>query len=84
MGAHGFLGSFIAAALRARGWRVIVGVRKPSAGTDERRVDLTCMQGAESWRAILADVDIVAKAFGILYETAQQKFETIHVSGYSG
>ncbi len=53
IGAHGFLGGFIAAALRARGWRVIDGVRKPGAGTDERMVDLTCTHVVANWRAIL-------------------------------
>ena len=80
IGAHGFLGGFIAAALRARGWRVIDGVRKPAAGRDQRRVDLTFMQDVESWRPILADVDAVVNASGILRETRLQTFETIHVT----
>ncbi len=80
VGAHGFLGGFIAAALRARGWRVLDGVREPGDGSDQRRVDLTRMQGVESWRAILVDVDVVVNASGILRESGRQTFETIHVT----
>jgi len=80
IGAQGFLGGFIAAALRARGWRVIAGVRHPRAGCDERRVDLTLMSGAQDWRPILADVDAVVNASGILRESGRQTFAAIHVA----
>lgn len=80
VGAHGFVGGFIAAALRGRGWRVLDAVRAPSADSDQRRVDLTCMPDVESWRAILSGVDVVVNASGILRETGRQTFETIHVT----
>ena len=80
IGAQGFLGGFIVAALRMRGWRVIDGVRKPRAGNDARMVDLTRMHDAESWRVTLTDVDVVVNASGILRETGRQTFETIHVT----
>lgn len=80
VGAQGFLGAFIAATLRARGWRVIGGVRKPGTGTGEMMVDLARMSGVENWRAILADIDIVVNVSGILRETGRQTFESIHVS----
>ena len=80
IGAQGFLGGFIAAALRARGWRVIAGVRHPRAGSDERRVDLTLMSNAQDWRPILADVDVVVNASGILRERGRQSFAAIHVA----
>jgi len=80
IGAQGFLGGFIAAALRARGWRVIAGVRHPRPGCDERRVDLTLMSSAQDWRPILADVDAVVNASGILRESGRQSFAAIHVA----
>ena len=80
VGAHGFLGGFIVASLRGRGWRVLNGVRGARADGDERMVDLSRMLSAESWRATLVDVDGVVNVSGILRETGRQSFETIHVA----
>ncbi len=80
VGAHGFIGGFIAASLRARGWRVLNGVREAGGGSDNRIVDLSRLLTVQSWRPILVDVDIVVNASGILRETGRQSFETIHVA----
>ena len=80
VGAHGFLGGFIVAALRARGHRVIAGVRVP-AGPDERACDLARMHAPSDWHAVLDGVDAVVNAAGILRESGPQRFDAIHVDG---
>lgn len=82
VGAHGFLGGYIAAALRRQGFRVVDGVRKPRLGhPDERRCDLTHMQAPPDWNDALAGVDAVVNAAGILRPTPGQSFEDVHVLG---
>ncbi len=87
IGANGFLGGFVAAAMRARGWRVLRGIRSvPAAladriaGDDERYCDLTRMLTPDAWHEALAGVDAVINVAGILRETGPQTFETIHVA----
>ena len=82
MGANGFLGGFIVAALRERGHQVLRGIRptgKPLRG-DERACDLTRMTEPGDWHGVLDGVDAVVNASGILRETGAQRFETIHVT----
>jgi uncharacterized protein YbjT (DUF2867 family) len=81
VGANGFLGGFIAAALRAQGCRVLRGIRlrgRPAA-EDERACDLTQAVEPRQWREALVGVDAVVNVAGILRETVTQTFETIHV-----
>lgn len=80
VGAHGFLGGFIVAGLRARGHRVLAGVRAP-AGPDERACDLARLHAPSDWRAALDGVDAVVNAAGILRESGHQRFDAIHVDG---
>lgn len=82
MGANGFLGGFIVAALRERGHRVLRGIRpagKPLR-EDERACDLTRKAKPGDWHEVLDGVDAVVNASGILRETGTQRFETIHVA----
>lgn len=82
VGANGFLGGFIVAALRERGHQVLRGIRptgKPLRG-DERACDLTRMTEPGDWHGVLDGVDAVVNASGILRETGAQRFETIHVT----
>lgn len=81
VGARGFLGGFIVAALRECGYRVLSGVRLQgrSAREDERDCDLVPMCTPEAWRDVLRDVDAVVNVAGILRESGDQRFETIHV-----
>ena len=81
VGADGFLGGFIAAALREQGWRVLRGVRRLTGADDERFVDLARMRTPQSWHAPLENVDVVVNAAGILRENGAQSFEAIHVDG---
>lgn len=82
IGANGFVGGYIVAALRRDGWNVLCGVR-PGARPlhdDERACDLTKMLTAQSWHGPLDGVDAVVNAVGILREDGAQTFETIHVT----
>lgn len=82
IGAHGFLGAYIAATLHKHGYRVLYGVRSPRVQSDdERRCDFTAMLERDDWREVLAGVDTVVNAAGILRETGAQTFETVHVRG---
>lgn len=82
LGAHGFIAGFVIAALRARGWRVLRGVRDPARilHADERFCDFTAMTAPGDWREALQGVDAVVNAAGILRERGRQRFETIHVA----
>lgn len=82
VGANGFLGGHIVAALRRRGWSVVRGVRpRARLNVDERACDLARMHAPEDWSAALAGVDAVVNAAGILREAPGQSFEAVHVTG---
>ncbi|HEX7802511.1 MAG TPA: NAD-dependent epimerase/dehydratase family protein [Pseudoxanthomonas sp.] len=80
IGAAGFLGGYMVAALRERGWRVVRGVRPRDRelASDERECDLKRLLTVESWLPLLADVDAVVNVAGILREEGGQTFATVH------
>lgn len=82
LGAHGFIAGFVIAALRARGWRVLRGVRDPARilHADERFCDFAAMTAPGDWREPLQGVDAVVNAAGILRERGRQRFDTIHLA----
>jgi uncharacterized protein YbjT (DUF2867 family) len=82
VGAAGFLGGYMVAALRKRGWRVLRGVRARSRAlaADERECDLQRLLTPESWLPLLVGVDAVVNAAGILREKGGQTFATIHLN----
>lgn len=77
-GAHGFIGGFIAAALREAGHTVIAAVRSPR-GAHEIACDLARDVDAAVWLPRLAGIDAVVNCAGILRETATHNFAAIHV-----
>jgi uncharacterized protein YbjT (DUF2867 family) len=79
VGANGFLGGHIAAALRRRGCQVLRGVRAPR-GDDERCCDLMRLEERDCLEA-LAGVDVVVNAAGILREENGQTYKKVHVAG---
>lgn len=83
LGANGFIGGFIAAALREAGLRVVRGARLSgrTAAADERDCDVARMRTPEAWRDALRDVDAVVNAAGILRESGAQRFDAVHVEG---
>lgn len=80
IGANGFLGGYVVAALRQRGWRVLLGVRHKGLplSADERECDLERMRSREDWMATLAEADAVVNVAGILREEKGQTFEAVH------
>ncbi|BCT92092.1 oxidoreductase [Lysobacter helvus] len=83
IGANGFLGGHVAAALRRAGFGVVLGVRVSgrAPAADERPIDLATMTRPEDWVPVLAGVDIVVNAAGILREAGPQTFDALHVRG---
>lgn len=81
VGAAGFLGGHIVAALRERGWRVLRAVRARgrALAADERECDLQRLLTPESWLPLLAGVDAVVNVAGILREEGGQTFATVHL-----
>jgi uncharacterized protein YbjT (DUF2867 family) len=86
-GASGFIGSRLAAACVHAGHTVICASRDARApglpGTRLLRFDYTAMPPAETLRDMLAGVDVVVNAVGILREHGAQTFEALHVTGPS-
>ena len=80
VGAAGFLGGYIVAALREHGWRVLRGVRAKGRAlmADERECDLQKLRSTESWLPLLEGVDAVVNVAGILREEHSQRYELVH------
>lgn len=81
VGADGFIGGFIQAALRTHGWRVLRGVRTAGRDTDARGCDLASMHAPADWTDALDGVDAVVNVGGILRERAGQRFADVHERG---
>jgi uncharacterized protein YbjT (DUF2867 family) len=81
LGANGFIGSAVAAALRVAGHRVVEGVRASGGVLRENTiaVDFTRDFDAAAWRPRLRGVDAVINAVGILRERGVQTFDALHV-----
>jgi uncharacterized protein YbjT (DUF2867 family) len=85
LGATGFLGSGVVAALQDAGHRITVGARDVAAA--KRRwpdlaavpVDFSQPRDAALWLPILQGVDAVVNAVGVFRETAEHRFEPVHV-----
>lgn len=70
-GANGFIGRHINTALVMHGHHVISASR-------HNGIDFNRMFSTKAWLAVLQDIDIVINAVGIIAETRQQSFESIH------
>src|SRR5688500_11039162 len=82
LGATGFIGTRLQAALRNAGWEVVCGVR-PGVGVPGCRcveVDFTRDHSPEVWLPRLQGIDVVANAVGILRESGALTFEAVHVA----
>lgn len=85
LGAAGFIGRELAAALAARGHRVVAGVRTRPAeapfGVAEVVVaDLNRLTNPDDWMALLAGCNAVVNCAGVLQETRSQSIEAIHAA----
>jgi uncharacterized protein YbjT (DUF2867 family) len=81
LGAGGFIGSHVCAALHAAGWGVRRGVRaqRHELRGDEVHVDLARQCAPADWEPLLDGVDAVVNLAGILRETRAQRFDAVHV-----
>ena len=83
LGASGFIGRELFAALAARGHRVVAAVRDPAsappfATEPPRSVDLNRATKPEDWLALLEGIDAVVNCAGILQATRSQSIDAIH------
>ena len=81
LGATGFIGTRLHAALRSAGLDVVCGVRPGVvvAGCRCVEVDFTRDHSPEVWLPRLVGIDVVANAVGILRESGALTFEAVHV-----
>ncbi|MBX6393134.1 MAG: SDR family oxidoreductase [Burkholderiales bacterium] len=77
-GANGFIGRHLAAALAARGHRVLRGVHSADGLDDAVAIDYTRDHSPEIWRPRLEGVDVVINAVGILREVGGATFGALH------
>lgn len=77
VGGGGFIGSYIVAALRVRGWQVRNLVRTARADGDFAG-ELSHLCTPEAWLPYLDGVDAVVNAAGILREQRGQRFDLVH------
>jgi uncharacterized protein YbjT (DUF2867 family) len=70
-GATGFVGRHLTTSLRAAGYTVVRGVRKPSQ-PDDIAVDYCKDTTKETWLPKLAGIDVVINAVGVLRDSTKQ------------
>lgn len=76
-GAHGFIGSSLTEQLTRSGHHVVRGVRNARSSADVA-IDYLSDTDPAVWRPRLTGIDVVINAVGIITETAERRFETIH------
>lgn len=87
LGANGFVGAHVAAALSRAGWRVRAGardVRVPARRAPEHewvRADFARLTRAADWEAVLEGVDAVVNCVGVLQDGGRDSTRTAHVEG---
>lgn len=86
IGATGFLGCAIHAALLAAGHRVVATYHRgpppgrPAAGTDWRRADVGALS-EDRWLDLLAGVEVVVNCAGVLQDNAWDSTSRVHAVG---
>lgn len=79
IGAKGFIGRHVCAALRERGHHVVAGVsRATDPAQDEVVVDFVQDTIEAAWLPRLAGIDAVVNAVGVLRDTAKRPMQAIH------
>lgn len=87
LGANGFIGSHLAAALLADGWSVRAGARRiaePSRrapGFEWVSTDFSRLTTAEAWAPLLAGVSAVVNCVGVLQDGGGDSTRAAHVDG---
>lgn len=79
LGAGGFIGGFVVAALRGAGWDVLRGLRpRARLAADERGCDLAGWTRSEDWLPVLIGVDAVVNAAGLLRDRRGESLAAVH------
>jgi uncharacterized protein YbjT (DUF2867 family) len=88
LGGTGFIGRHAAAALRARGHTVVIGTRHPKRALKKLPAALRDCELREThfeslttryiWQPLLADIDAVVNAVGILRERGRETYDRVH------
>lgn len=87
LGANGFIGSHLAAALADAGWRVRAGARRPDLAARRTpslewvTVDFRRLDRAEHWRPLLDNVEAVVNCVGVLQDGGGDDTQAAHVDG---
>lgn len=87
LGANGFIGAHVAAALAGAGWGVRAGARRPAEaahrapGHDWVRADFAALIRSEDWTPLLADVSAVVNCVGVLQDGGDDDTRIAHVDG---
>ncbi|MBI5940167.1 MAG: SDR family oxidoreductase [Caulobacterales bacterium] len=87
LGASGFIGSHVAAALMAAGHQVRAGARRPETarrlapGHDWVRADFGDLAAAADWTPLLAGTDAVVNCVGVLQDGAGDSVKAAHETG---
>ena len=88
LGGTGFVGRHAVSALLARGHSVIIGTRCPARaarrlpaealGCERREVHFESLTSCYVWKPLLAGVDVVVNAAGILRERGSETYDRVH------
>ncbi|MFN6982914.1 MAG: SDR family oxidoreductase [Brevundimonas sp.] len=87
LGANGFIGSHVAAALSSQGWAVRAGARRTSEPArraplyDWVAADFSKLTTPAAWAPLLAQVDAVVNCVGVLQNGAGDSTRAAHVDG---
>lgn len=87
LGANGFIGAHVAAALSQAGWSVRAGARDIAAAARRApdhewvRADFSRLTQAADWEPLLRGVDAVVNCVGVLQDGGQDSTRTAHVEG---
>jgi uncharacterized protein YbjT (DUF2867 family) len=87
LGANGFIGAHVAAALSSAGWTVRAGARRiaeparRAAGFEWVTSDFARLTTAEAWTPLLDGVDAVVNCVGVLQDGGGDSTRAAHVDG---
>ena len=81
LGADGFIGRHLVEALSEAGHRLHRGVRASSSasGSGEVSIDYRHDLTVSAWLPRLAGIEVVINSVGLLRETAEARFDVVHV-----
>ncbi len=87
LGANGFIGSHVAAALSAAGWTVRAGARRPeeagrrAPGHEWVEADFRRLTDPAAWVPLLAGIDAVVNCVGVLQDGGGDDTRAAHIEG---